>query len=114
LSLATWTGNIFASRLPADDSLTGINNNPSSVAFGSWLRAEAQGGINSPSTFANNNLFWRFLPEPIFSRKCLVLRNYRAWIRTMNNASKGRCVTVTPRGKEQILPLVKANPTHRK
>jgi hypothetical protein len=24
---------------------------------------------------------------------------YRAWIRTMNNASKGRCVTVTPRGK---------------
>jgi hypothetical protein len=26
---------------------------------------------------------------------------YRAWIRTMNNASKGRCVTVTPRGKEQ-------------
>jgi hypothetical protein len=26
---------------------------------------------------------------------------YRAWIRTMNNASKGRCVTVTPRGKEE-------------
>jgi hypothetical protein len=25
---------------------------------------------------------------------------YRAWIRTMNNASKGRCVTVTPRGKK--------------
>jgi hypothetical protein len=23
---------------------------------------------------------------------------YPAWIRTMNNASKGRCVTVTPRG----------------
>jgi hypothetical protein len=32
----------------------------------------------------------------------------------MNNASKGRCVTVTPRGKEQILTLVKANPTRRK
>jgi hypothetical protein len=29
---------------------------------------------------------------------------YRAWIRTMNNASKGRCVTVTPRGKEKTLP----------
>jgi hypothetical protein len=27
--------------------------------------------------------------------------SYRAWIRTMNNASKGRCVTVTPRGKKQ-------------
>src|SRR6202140_2860497 len=25
---------------------------------------------------------------------------YPAWIRTKNNASKGRCVTVTPRGKE--------------
>jgi multidrug resistance efflux pump len=25
-------------------------------------------------------------------------RGYPAWIRTMNNASKGRCVTVTPRG----------------
>jgi hypothetical protein len=24
--------------------------------------------------------------------------SYPAWIRTMNNASKGRCVTVTPRG----------------
>ncbi len=24
---------------------------------------------------------------------------YPAWIRTKNNASKGRCVTVTPRGK---------------
>ncbi len=23
---------------------------------------------------------------------------YPAWIRTKNNASKGRCVTVTPRG----------------
>jgi hypothetical protein len=23
-----------------------------------------------------------------------------AWIRTKNNASKGRCVTVTPQGKE--------------
>jgi hypothetical protein len=27
-----------------------------------------------------------------------VLRGYPAWIRTKNNASKGRCVTVTPRG----------------
>ena len=27
------------------------------------------------------------------------LRGYPAWIRTKNNASKGRCVTVTPRGK---------------
>jgi hypothetical protein len=26
-------------------------------------------------------------------------RGYPAWIRTKNNASKGRCVTVTPRGK---------------
>ncbi len=26
------------------------------------------------------------------------LRGYPAWIRTKNNASKGRCVTVTPRG----------------
>src|ERR1700681_1363921 len=25
---------------------------------------------------------------------------YPAWIRTKNNASKGRCVTVTPRGNE--------------
>src|SRR4029077_12504113 len=25
-------------------------------------------------------------------------RGYPAWIRTKNNASKGRCVTVTPRG----------------
>jgi hypothetical protein len=39
---------------------------------------------------------------------------YRAWIRTMNNASKGRCVTVTPRGKKEISTLVKANSTHRK
>jgi hypothetical protein len=30
-------------------------------------------------------------------------RIYRAWIRTMNNASKGRCVTVTPRGKRANL-----------
>ena len=37
----------------------------------------------------------------------------RAWIRTMNNASKGRCVTVTPRGKGQA-ELVKANPWARK
>src|SRR5258705_13798072 len=27
-----------------------------------------------------------------------LLRGYPAWIRTKNNASKGRCVTVTPRG----------------
>jgi hypothetical protein len=27
-----------------------------------------------------------------------VRRGYPAWIRTKNNASKGRCVTVTPRG----------------
>jgi hypothetical protein len=27
------------------------------------------------------------------------LRGYPAWIRTKNNASKGRCVTVTPRGR---------------
>jgi hypothetical protein len=27
-----------------------------------------------------------------------VVIGYPAWIRTMNNASKGRCVTVTPRG----------------
>jgi hypothetical protein len=30
---------------------------------------------------------------------------YRAWIRTMNNASKGRCVTVTPRGKARTKHL---------
>jgi hypothetical protein len=30
-----------------------------------------------------------------------MLYGYRAWIRTMNNASKGRCVTVTPRGKKE-------------
>src|SRR5438067_10914959 len=30
-----------------------------------------------------------------------LLRGYPAWIRTMNNASKGRCVTVTPRGKSR-------------
>ena len=30
---------------------------------------------------------------------------YRAWIRTMNNASKGRCVTVTPRGILGTKPL---------
>ena len=28
--------------------------------------------------------------------------SYPAWIRTMNNASKGRCVTVTPRGKSSF------------
>src|SRR2546421_10153279 len=28
------------------------------------------------------------------------LRGYPAWTRTKNNASKGRCVTITPRGKE--------------
>jgi hypothetical protein len=27
-----------------------------------------------------------------------ILNGYPAWIRTKNNASKGRCVTVTPRG----------------
>ena len=27
-----------------------------------------------------------------------ILIGYPAWIRTKNNASKGRCVTVTPRG----------------
>src|SRR5882724_1378988 len=27
-----------------------------------------------------------------------ILVGYPAWIRTKNNASKGRCVTVTPRG----------------
>jgi putative endonuclease len=27
-----------------------------------------------------------------------LLHGYPAWIRTKNNASKGRCVTVTPRG----------------
>ena len=38
---------------------------------------------------------------------------YRAWIRTMNNASKGRCVTVTPRGKSED-ETVKAKPVIRK
>jgi hypothetical protein len=38
---------------------------------------------------------------------------YRAWIRTMNNASKGRCVTVTPRGKTEDETL-KAKPDLRK
>jgi hypothetical protein len=37
-----------------------------------------------------------------FPRRIAILKDgYRAWIRTMNNASKGRCVTVTPRGKKQ-------------
>jgi hypothetical protein len=36
-----------------------------------------------------------------FNREALMLNGYRAWIRTMNNASKGRCVTVTPRGKKE-------------
>jgi hypothetical protein len=35
------------------------------------------------------------------NREALMLNGYRAWIRTMNNASKGRCVTVTPRGKKE-------------
>ena len=28
-----------------------------------------------------------------------------AWIRTMNNASKGHCVTVTPQGKNVLFNL---------
>ena len=64
------------------------------------------------------------LPEPrsavfdpwiglAFTRKSLVFNGYRAWIRTMNNASKGRCVTVTPRGKCED-ETVKAKPGLRK
>ena len=34
------------------------------------------------------------------SASILCMNSYPAWIRTMNNASKGRCVTVTPRGKK--------------
>ena len=33
------------------------------------------------------------------------LRGCPAWIRTKNNASKGRCVTVTPQGKESAIGL---------
>jgi hypothetical protein len=40
-----------------------------------------------------------------FKREALMLNGYRAWIRTMNNASKGRCVTVTPRGKGTSHPV---------
>ena len=32
-----------------------------------------------------------------------LLRGCPAWIRTKNNASKGRCVTVTPQGKESAI-----------
>jgi hypothetical protein len=46
------------------------------------------------------------MDAPFFDirHSCFVIRfrrqakRYPAWIRTMNNASKGRCVTVTPRG----------------
>ena len=33
------------------------------------------------------------------------LRGCPAWIRTKNNASKGRCVTVTPQGKQSATVL---------
>src|SRR6202041_2142449 len=49
------------------------------------------------------------LPERFCPLSVQIEFNYRAWIRTMNNASKGRCVTVTPRGKTEDETL-KAKP----
>ena len=54
---------------------------------------------------ANSFALVRDRPSSSFRRMCLESgpldaksSGYPAWIRTMNNASKGRCVTVTPRG----------------
>jgi hypothetical protein len=44
--------------------------------------------------------FHGFLSDGLPSASDSASNGYRAWIRTMNNASKGRCVTVTPRGKK--------------
>ena len=45
-------------------------------------------------------------------RQCM---RYPAWIRTMNNASKGRCVTVTPRGidLEPVIHRAQSEPAPR-
>jgi hypothetical protein len=43
--------------------------------------------------------FRRFVCMSLALRKLEgISLGYPAWIRTKNNASKGRCVTVTPRG----------------
>jgi hypothetical protein len=54
-----------------------------------------------------NRAILSFYPLPSALQKSSFLQTgnrflengYPAWIRTKNNASKGRCVTVTPRGK---------------
>ena len=56
-----------------------------------------EGDPDATAARAKNDLIRENLPQGIISnslREC----GYPAWIRTKNNASKGRCVTVTPRG----------------
>ena|SRR5205814_1730834 len=58
---------------------------------------------STPLRGARNDTMEGYLSinETFHSRpnRAAILRGYPAWIRTKNNASKGRCVTVTPRGK---------------
>src|SRR5438552_8737184 len=58
---------------------------------------------STPLRCARNDTMEGYLSinETFHSRpnRAAILRGYPAWIRTKNNASKGRCVTVTPRGK---------------
>ena len=58
-------------------------------------------GQNEPCVemFAIGEFARRRKSRSLGSRKTARRSGYPAWIRTMNNASKGRCVTVTPRGK---------------
>jgi hypothetical protein len=56
-----------------------------------WARWRLRKQLKEASTVLKSDL--------LKTKNPLILDGYRAWIRTMNNASKGRCVTVTPRGK---------------
>ncbi len=67
-------------------------------AFDEWLTnrlrfdAFSCASVREPKTH-------RLIPKSLNMRELEgILTGYPAWIRTMNNASKGRCVTVTPRG----------------
>ena len=76
-----------------------------SVLFGNWKSAEATRldalvfTESAAGAFRNDS----------FAQKSgdVHERGYPAWIRTKNNASKGRCVTVTPRGN-RLLRMIPA------
>ncbi len=81
-----------------------LTSNPNGVASSSpgLSRSGTTLGRSSPTHYPNG-----VAPHPN-NHQPTCQRSWPAWIRTMNNGSKGRCVTVTPRASFEARLLLPA------